>query len=85
MFEIGFPELLLILFVGLVVVGPDKLPQIIKSTTRVFRTFRHYFNEVRSQIEESVGMDGIRQDLHNEEILESLKENKKLKSKSTKK
>ena len=73
MFEIGFPELLLILFVGLVVVGPDKLPQIIKSTTRAFRALRTYFNEARSQIEKSVGMDEIRQDLHNEKIMESEK------------
>ena len=85
MFEFGFPELLLILFVGLVVVGPDKLPQIIKSTTRAFRALRTYFNEVRSQIEKSVGMDEIRQDLHNEEIMENLKEDKKSESKSTKK
>tara|TARA_B100001013_G_scaffold169270_1_gene101511 strand:- start:2481 stop:2738 length:258 start_codon:yes stop_codon:yes gene_type:complete len=85
MFEFGFPELLLILFVGLVVVGPDKLPQIIKSTTRALRTLRTYFNEVRSQIEKSVGMDEIRQDLHNEKIMENLKEDKKSESKSTKK
>ena len=85
MFEIGFPELLLILFVGLVVVGPDKLPQIIKSTTRAFRTLRAYFNEVKSQIEKSVGMEEIRQDLHNEKIMENLKENKKVESESTKK
>ena len=73
MFEFGFPELLLILFVGLVVVGPDKLPQIIKSTTRAFRALRTYFNEARSQIEKSVGMDEIRQDLHNEKIMGSEK------------
>ena len=85
MFEIGFPELLLILFVGLVVVGPDKLPQIIKSTTKAFRTLRAYFNEFKSQIEKSVGMEEIRQDLHNEKIMENLKENKKAVSKSTKK
>jgi len=85
MFDIGFPELLLILFVGLVVVGPDKLPQIIKSITRAFRALRAYFNEVKTQIEKSVGMDEIRQDLHNEKIMENLKENKKAVSKSTKK
>ena len=82
MFDIGFPELLLILFVGLVVVGPDKLPQIIKSTTRAFRALRTYFNEARSQIEKSVGMDEIRQDLHNEKIMENLKKNNKKENKS---
>ena len=77
MFEIGFPELLVIIFVGLLVVGPEKLPQIIKTLTRSFRAIKSYLTETRSEIEKSVGMDEIRQDLHNEEIMEDLKENKK--------
>ena len=77
MFEIGFPELLVIIFVGLLVVGPEKLPQILKTLTRSFRAIKSYLKETRSEIEKSVGMDEIRQDLHNEEIMEDLKENKK--------
>ena len=77
MFEIGFPELLVIIFVGLLVVGPEKLPEIIKALTRSFGVIRSYLKETRSEIEKSVGMDEIRQDLHNEEIMEDLKENKK--------
>jgi len=83
MFEIGFPELLVIVFVGLLVVGPEKLPQIIKTLTRSFRIIRSYLKETRSEIEKSVGMDEIRQDLHNEKIMEDLKENKE-ESNSTK-
>ena len=77
MFEIGFPELLVIVFVGLLVVGPEKLPQIIKTLTRSFRAIKSYLTETRSEIEKSVGMDEIRQDLHNEKIMGDLKENKK--------
>ena len=77
MFEIGFPELLVIAFVGLLVVGPEKLPQIIKASTRSFGAIKSYLNETRSEIEKSVGMDEIRQDLHNEEIMRDSKENKK--------
>ena len=77
MFEIGFPELLVIIFVGLLVVGPEKLPQILKTLTRSFRAIKSYLTETRSEIEKSVGMDEIRQDLHNEEVMEDLKENKK--------
>ena len=77
MFEIGFPELLVIIFVGLLVVGPEKLPEIIKTLTRSFGVIRSYLKETRSEIEKSVGMDEIRQDLHNEKIMEDLKENKK--------
>ena len=77
MFEIGFPELLVILFVGLVVIGPEKLPEIIKALTRSFGVIRSYLKETRSEIEKSVGMDEIRQDLHNEKIMEDLQKNKK--------
>ncbi len=77
MFEIGFPELLVIVFVGLLVVGPEKLPEIIKALTRSFGVIRSYLKETRSEIEKSVGMDEIRQDLHNEKIMEDLKKNKK--------
>ena len=79
MFDIGFPELLVILLVRLVVVGPDKLPQLIKSLTKSFRAIRSYLNQIRSQLERSVGMDEIRQDLHNEKIMENLKETQKRK------
>ena len=51
MFEIGFPELLVIIFVGLLVIGPEKLPQIIKTLTRSFRAIRSYLNETKSEIE----------------------------------
>ena len=77
MFEIGFPELLVIVFVGLLVVGPEKLPEIIKAFTRSFGVIRSYLKEARLEIEKNVGMDEIRQDLHNEKIMEDLKENKK--------
>jgi len=77
MFEIGFPELLVIVFVGLLVVGPEKLPEIIKTLTRSFVAIRSYLKETRSEIEKSVGMDEIRQDLHNEKIMEDLQKNKK--------
>ena len=77
MFEIGFPELVVIVFVGLLVVGPEKLPEIIKTLTRSFGVIRSYLKETRSEIEKSVGMDEIRQDLHNEKIMEDLQKNKK--------
>ena len=77
MFEIGFPELVVIVFVGLLVVGPEKLPQIIKTITRSYRIIRSYLMAARTDIEISVGMDEIRQDLHNEKIMGDLKENKK--------
>ena len=79
MFDIGFPELLVILLVGLVIVGPDKLPQILKSTTKIYREIRIWLNKTILELEKSIGMDEIRQDLHNENIMKSLKENQEAK------
>ena len=79
MFEIGFPELLVIVFVGLLVIGPEKLPQIIKALTRSFRAIRSYLNETKSEIEKSVGMDEIRQDLQNQKIMGSEKDTQQTK------
>ena len=73
MFEIGFPELLVIVFVGLLVVGPEKLPQIIKALTRSFRAARSYLNETKSEIEKSVGMDEIR----HKELITTLKKERR--------
>ena len=40
MFGIGFPELILILIIGLVVFGPGKLPEIGKAVGKSLREFR---------------------------------------------
>ena len=40
MFDIGFPELLLILVVALIVFGPGRLPEIGAALGRVLREFR---------------------------------------------
>ena len=84
MFDIGFLELLLVVLVGLVVVGPDKLPQAVKSITKSFRKVKTYLNQTLLELEKSVGMDEIRQDLHNENITQSLKEDQEAKSDSDK-
>ena len=76
MFDIGFPELLVILIVSLVVVGPDKLPQIIKFTTKTTRSIKSFLNKSKTELEKSIGMNEIMQDIHNEKIMKSIKKNK---------
>jgi len=54
MFGIGSTELLLILAVALIVVGPSKLPEIAKTLGRVFAEFKKVSSEVTRTIEEEV-------------------------------
>ncbi|MBI3802297.1 MAG: twin-arginine translocase subunit TatB [Nitrospirae bacterium] len=51
MFGIGFPELLLILVIALVVLGPEKLPQIARMLGRGLYEIRRATEEVRAEIE----------------------------------
>lgn len=69
----GFAELLVIALVALVVVGPDKLPQAIKTTLIWFGRIKRLISETRSEFEQQLSMDDIRRQIHNEEVLESLK------------
>ena len=77
MFEIGFPELLIIAAITLVVVGPEKIPQVIKTVSIFFRRLRLYFENIKQEIEKEIDTDEIRAQIHNENIMESLGETQK--------
>lgn len=47
MLNLGFPELLLVLVIGLVVFGPKKLPELGKSLGRGIQEFRKATNEIK--------------------------------------
>ena len=51
MFGIGMPELLLILAIALIVIGPKKLPDLAKSLGRTMREFKKATNEFKETIE----------------------------------
>jgi sec-independent protein translocase protein TatB len=52
MFGMGMGELVLILVVALLVVGPDKLPQAAKAIGRGIRDFRRHSQELQSTLEQ---------------------------------
>ena len=65
MFGIGMPELLIILVVALIVVGPRKLPDIAKGLGKGLSEFRKATDEIKSQINENEtfkDVQGIRDD-----------------------
>lgn len=53
MFGMGMPELLLILVVALVVVGPKKLPDLAKSLGKGMRQFRDAADEIKGEFSET--------------------------------
>lgn len=57
MFNIGFPELLLILAVALLVVGPSKLPELARSIGKAFGQFKHMADDVRDTIDQEAALE----------------------------
>ena len=51
MFGIGMPEMLLILAVALIVIGPKKLPDLAKSLGRAFGEFKKATNDLKDSLE----------------------------------
>ena len=51
MFGIGMPELLIIMAVALIVLGPKKLPEVAKALGRGFIEFRRAMSEVRDSLD----------------------------------
>lgn len=72
MFDIGFFELLVIAIVGLVVIGPERLPETVRSISLWIGRLKRSLRETRSELEKQLGADDIRRQLHNEEVMQSL-------------
>lgn len=50
MFNIGFPELVVIFIVALVVVGPEKLPDMARAVARLVVEFRRATEELKKEL-----------------------------------
>lgn len=72
MFDIGFLELVLVAIVGLLVLGPERLPQAIRTGSLWLGKLRRNFNAIKTEIDRELNSDEIKRDLHNQSILESL-------------
>ena len=73
MFDIGFPELLLVSVVTLLVLGPERLPEALRNLGLWLGRARRSFSRVKTEIEREIGMDEVRRQLHNEAIMEQMK------------
>ncbi len=51
MFNIGFPELLIIVAIALIVFGPNKLPELARAFGRAMREFKKATEEVKESFE----------------------------------
>ena len=75
MFSIGFAELLVIAVIMLLVVGPERLPDTIRTISVNLAKFRRYWSRTKRELEQELGLDDIRREIHNAEVLEHLRDN----------
>lgn len=58
MLDIGFQELVVVMFVALLVFGPDRLPELGRRLGRAMREFRRATEEMRATIETNLNLHG---------------------------
>lgn len=63
MFGIGFPELLLILAIALMVIGPRRLPDIARALGRAMAEFRRATDEFKQTLNEETRASEIREQI----------------------
>jgi TatA/E family protein of Tat protein translocase len=70
--NIGFPELLIIMAIALLIFGPKKLPEVGKSIGKAIREFRKASDEIKEKIDQEIQADEFRQ--IKEELKKDIKE-----------
>ena len=80
MFQIGFLEILIILILGLVIIGPKRLPVVVKNVLKFYRRIQNKFINFRRDFEEEIGSEEINKDVFNELRMEELKKEDKSKN-----
>ena len=68
----GLFEILLIAVVTLLVVGPERMPEAVRSVALTIGRLKRMLSSAREEIEKQVGADDIRQQLHNEAVMDAI-------------
>ncbi len=63
MFDIGFAELVIIAVVGLLVIGPERLPGTIRTVSLWLNRIKRGFNDIKREVEQEIHNDAVMQEL----------------------
>ena len=74
MLDLGGMEITLILMLAIVVLGPTKLPQVARTLGLWMGRLRRMYNNFKLELDREVGMDDVRRQLHNEQIMSEMKD-----------
>ena len=76
MFQIGFLEILIIFILGLIIIGPKRLPEVLKILIKFYKRIENKLNTFKKDFEEDIGADELKKDVFNELRMEELENNK---------
>ncbi len=68
MFDVGFWEILLILVMALVIIGPERLPGAARKAGLFVGKARRYIEGVRTEVEQELDVNEFKRLLHNQEV-----------------
>jgi len=76
LFQIGFLEILIIIILGLIIIGPKRLPEVLKILIKFYKRIENKLSDFKKDIEEDIGTDELKKDVFNELRMEELENNK---------
>lgn len=74
MFDVGFSEILLIMVIALIVVGPERLPRLARSTGLWIGKIRGFVASVKAEIDHELAADELRKTLARQAVMPKLEE-----------
>tara|TARA_B100001093_G_scaffold345863_1_gene330512 strand:+ start:4574 stop:4819 length:246 start_codon:yes stop_codon:yes gene_type:complete len=77
LFQIGFLEILIILILGFIIIGPKRLPDVIKTLIKLYKRMQNKLSSFKRDIEEDIGADELKKDVFNELRMEELEKTNK--------
>ena len=72
MFQVGFLEIAIILILGLIIIGPKRLPDLIKTILKFYKKVQKQISNLKNDHEEDIGTEEIKKDVFNEMRMEEL-------------
>ena len=80
MFQIGFLEILIILVLGLIIIGPKRLPVVVKNVLKFYKRVQNKFYSFKKDLDEEIGTEEINKDVFNELRMEELEKDNRHKN-----
>jgi len=76
LFQIGFLEILIIFILGIIIIGPERLPEVIKTFLKLYKRIEKKFINFKKDIEDDIGSNELKKDVFNELRMEELESSK---------